>query len=261
MLFEAGAHLIVDRKTVGGIRMTDNDLSSNKPKRFYKEAAAVSVEDGFAIHLDGRPVRTPLGSRLVVPGQPLAEAIATEWRQQEDAIVPSSMPLCGYVNTAIDRVGEDRRTVFETLMKFADTDLLCYRADEPVDLVKEQMENWQPLLDWAAESLGVALQVTVGILPVKQPVEAMDALKGKLSGLDNMELTAVASLAAACGSLILALALLEGRINAERAFSLSQLDEDFQSERWGMDSEARAIQEKLKENIASAALLLTLHQQ
>ena len=119
-----------------------------KPKRFYKDAQLVSLEAGYAVHLDGKPVRTPMGKLLIIPVQALGEAVVGEWQAQGDAIDPASMPLCGYANTAIDRVGKDRQTVFDNLMYFAGSDLLCYRADQPDDLVKRQSENWQPVLDW-----------------------------------------------------------------------------------------------------------------
>lgn len=225
-------------------------------KRFYEDAAAVAVAEGFAIELDGRPVRTPMGKPLVLPARSLAEAIAAEWRDQGDAIDPHSMPLSGLANTAIDRVGQDRQTVLDSVLSFAETDLLCYRAEQPNDLVSRQAAGWQPLLDWAGESFGAQLRVTTGVLPVDQPAEALRALTEKLYGLDDMELTAVASLAAACGSLILALAVAEERIDHEQAFHLSQLDETYQNERWGLDSEAEDRQRRLRRDLASAALFL-----
>ncbi|MBL6932857.1 MAG: ATPase [Rhodospirillales bacterium] len=241
--------------------MTEKSSFTNKPKRFYKNATAAKEKDGYAIHLDERAVRTPMGQPLILPTLPLAQAIVEEWQDQGDAIIPASMPLCGYANTAIDRVGKERETVFATLMKFSATDLLCYRAHEPDALVKRQVDNWQPLLDWAAESLGVKLNVTTGVLPIEQPSQAHEALETKLSALDDMELTAVASLAAACNSIILALALNDNRIDDQQAFDISQLDEMFQIERWGHDSEAQANQELLRQNIASASLFLLLLRQ
>lgn len=241
--------------------MTQKETPSNNPGRFYKDASAAAVDGGFGVFLDDKPVRTPLGDGLLLPVHSLARAIVAEWQAQGEAIDPSSMPLCGYANTAIDRVGKDRKTVLDTLLKYAETDLLCYRADQPDDLVKKQNDDWQPLLDWAHQALGAALQVTVGVLPIEQSPEAMTALGNAVADLDDMELSAVASIAAACGSLVLALALSGGRIDALQAFQLSQLDEDFQSQRWGIDSEAKALQEKTRENIASAALFLSLLRQ
>lgn len=233
------------------------DTPKPTPKRFYEDAAAVVVAEGYAIELDGRPVRTPMGKPLVLPVQSLAEAIAQEWRDQGDKIDPHSMPLGGMANTAIDRVGTDRSTIMGNLLHFAETDMLCYRAEQPEDLAWRQSEEWQPLLDWAEENIGAYLRVTTGVLPVDQPDETMQALNEKLFHLGDMELTAVASLAAACGSLILALAVAEERIDDEQAFQLSQLDESYQNERWGLDSEAQARQRRLRQDLASATLFLS----
>jgi chaperone required for assembly of F1-ATPase len=231
---------------------------NDKPTRFYKEANVVQLEDGYAIQLDGRPVRTPLGQAQLLMSKALAEAIADEWRSQGDKVDPASMPLCGYANTAIDRIGNNRQIIFDDVLNFASTDLLCYRSEAPDDLVARQNEQWQPLLDWSAETMGGELQVTVGVLPVKQPVKAIEALANKLQQLDDMELAGIASLTAACGSLILALALAEGRIDADHAFDFAQLDEIYQNERWGADEESKVRQKNLKKDIVSAALFLSL---
>lgn len=235
----------------------------NKPaaKRFYEQASAVETEAGFAVHLDDRPVRTPLGQPFVVPTKSLADAIVAEWQAQGDTIDPTSMPICGFANTAIDRIGKERDTITATLLKYAETDLLCYRADQPEELATRQSEQWQPLLDWAGETFQANFQVTAGVLPIDQSTETMQALNNAIAELDDMELTAVASLAAACGSLVLALALEKGRITPHEAFQLSQLDELFQSERWGLDSEAEARLDKLERDMASAAHFLALLRQ
>jgi len=234
------------------------DLLNDKPARFYKEASVVQLDEGYTIELDGRPVRTPLGRAQLLMSKELTEAIADEWRAQGEKVDPASMPLCGYANTAIDRIGNSRQIIFDDVLNFAGTDLLCYRSEEPDDLVARQVDQWQPLLDWAAETLGAKLLVTAGVLPVKQPDESIEALANKMQQLDDMELAGIASLTAACGSLILALALAEGRIDADQAYNCAQLDEIFQNERWGSDEEAKVRQQNLKNDIASAALFLSL---
>jgi len=231
------------------------------PKRFFKEAAAVQVDGGYTIELDARAVRTPLGKAFIVPVRPLAEAIAAEWQAQGESIDPASMPLGGYANTAIDRVGMERPAVLANLRHFAETDLLCYRAEQPADLADRQLQQWQPIVDWAAEALGAHLKVTTGVLPIEQPPEALEAITRSLQQLDDMTLTAIASLAAVAGSIILALAVGEDRIDAEQAFQLAQLDESFQSERWGVDGEAQASAQQLKNDITSAVLFLSLLRQ
>jgi chaperone required for assembly of F1-ATPase len=226
--------------------------------RFYKEVNIIQCDSGYAVELDGQSVPTPLGQPQIVASKALVEAMAAEWRAQGKKVVPASMPLSGYVNTAIDRIGNNRETILKSVLNFAGTDLLCYRCEEPEDLATRQNEYWQPLLDWAADSMGVELEVTLSILPVKQPIKAIEALVNKLQKLDDMELSGVASLAAACGSLIIALALAEGKIDPRHAFDCSQLDQIYQNERWGVDEEAKVAQKNLENDIASAALFLSL---
>jgi len=227
-------------------------------RRFYAAAAAAESEDGFAVHLDGRPVRTPGGCLLRVPTRSLAEAIAAEWDDQGETIQPSSMPLTQLASTALDRVGPERETITGYLMAYAGTDLLCYRAESPADLAERQAQEWQPLLDWAAETLAAPLVSTVSVLAVAQPDHAVAALAEHLESQDCWRLTAIQAAAAATGSLVLALALTQARIDADTAWSLSQLDETYQIEQWGEDAEATARRAALKRDIAAAERLLAL---
>lgn len=233
-------------------------MSLNTLRRFYDAATAAESEDGFVVHLDGRPVRTPGGRFLLLPSRPLAEAIAAEWQAQVETVKPATMPLTQLSSTALDRVGPERETITGYLMAYAGTDLLCYRAEFPTDLAERQSTAWQPLLDWAAETLKAPLVSTVSVLAVTQPDHAVAALAAHLDGQDAWRLTAIQAAAAATGSLVLALALAEARIDAETAWSLSQLDETFQIEQWGEDAEATARRTALKGDIAAAERLLAL---
>ncbi len=227
-------------------------------KRFYKEAAARRETDGHAILLDGKPVRTPAGRRLVLPNQALAEAVAEEWQGQGATIVPAAMPLTAIANTAIDRIALARDDAVTGLMRYAETDLLCYRAEGPADLVARQAVVWQAVLDWASVHLGATLAVTAGVVPVAQPPEALAALRAVLRGYDDFRLAVLSTAVAATGSLILGLALVEGRLSADEAFAAAQLDETYQNEFWGEDPEAAARREGLKADIAAAGALLRL---
>lgn len=227
-------------------------------KRFYKQASAAEGADGFAVHLDGRPVKTPAGRRLAVPFRPLAEAMAEEWEAQVEEIKPHTMPMTQLASTALDRIGPERATILDQLARFADTDLLCYRADFPPDLVKRQTSQWQPLLDWAAELTGGRLAVTSGVVAVVQPAEAVAALTGRLASYDDWQLTAAQAACAASGSLVLALALVEGRLSGEQTYEISQLDETYQIEQWGEDAEAAARRAALRRDIVAAERLLLL---
>lgn len=227
-------------------------------KRFYTQATVGGSEDGFAVLLDGRPVKTPAGKRLAVPSQRLAEAIAEEWREQGEEITPSAMPLTQLASTALDRVGPERTVIHEQLLHYAGTDLLCYRARSPGDLVARQTQGWQPLLDWAAETVGARLLSTDAIIAVEQPADAVAALAARLDSHDVWRLTVTQAACAACGSLVLGLALAEGRIAAAEAFALSQLDETYQIEQWGEDWEATRRRDALMRDLLAAETLRDL---
>ena len=168
-------------------------------KRFYNEASAIKVDDGFTVVLDGKPVKTPGKRNLVVPFEAVAEAIAGEWQEQGEVINVPAMAMLRLAATAIDRVAINRAEVDAVTLKFAETDLLCYRAGEPPELVARQAKSWQPLLDWADSSLQAPLVITEGVAPVVQPHEALHGLGAALTALSNLEVTAVSGIAAATG--------------------------------------------------------------
>jgi chaperone required for assembly of F1-ATPase len=222
-------------------------------KRVYKTAAIAATEsgEGYVVTLDGKHLHSPGQQPLIVPSVALAEAIAGEWAGQGPEIVPTSMPLTRLVATATDRVAAQRRAVVEELMRFADTDLLCYRATEPVALAARQAALWQPLLDWAAARFGADLAVVAGLMPCPQPDAALAALRRAVEALDDFALTGLMVATAAAGSLVIGLALIEGRISGEEAFAVSQLDETFQIEQWGEDPAATARRAALKDDLVS----------
>lgn len=227
-------------------------------KRFYTDAAATEIDGAYHVTLDGKPIKTPAGADLSVTQKPLAEAMAGEWAAQGEDISPLSMPLCRLVATAIDRVRPKRLDVEDITLKFAETDLLCYWAEDPPALIERHQEQWQPMLDWAVEELGAGLVATAGISPILQPVTAIDAMRKALEALDDLRLIAVSSIAAATGSLILAFALERGRITVERTFEISMVDENYQMEQWGEDWEAKEKHDRSLLDIRESALLLEL---
>ncbi len=228
-------------------------------KRFYRQAAAVAADDGgYGVALDGRPVRTPGGAPLSVPAKALAEAIAGEWREQEGEIRPLAMPLMCLAATAIDRVTRERKAIAGQVAAYGGSDLLCYRAEEPAGLVARQAEYWQPLLDWAAAEYGARLAVADGVTPVEQDDAALAALARAVEAHDDFRLAGLSQLTAICGSLILGLAVAARRIGAQEAVAASQLDEDWQAEKWGQDDAAKARREALAAEIAAAARFLEL---
>jgi chaperone required for assembly of F1-ATPase len=214
--------------------------------------------DGYRVLLDGRDVRTPAGAVLRLPTRDLAEAVAAEWRAQDKTIEPDRMPLTALAVTAIDRAGAERAAVDAALTRYAATDLVCYWADAPDDLVQLQRHTWLPLLDWAREACGARLRVTAGVVPVQQDAAAVDALGRAVARLSGLELGALCSAVAASGSLVVGLALVRGRICAADAYAAALLDERFQAERWGEDAEAGRRRLRLRDDLGAVERFLCL---
>lgn len=227
-------------------------------KRFYQEVAVAAGEEGFGVTLDGKPVKTPAGQTLAVPTAALAGSLADEWSAQGETIVPATMPLMQLVTTAIDRMPLTRGHVLGYVAGFGASDVLCYRAEQPSDLAAMQAARWQPWLDWARRDLGASLSVTTGIVPVTQDPDSVAVLRTRAEASDDWTLTALQSLAPCLGSLVLALAVVEGKLEPDTAFELSRLDEAFQNERWGLDSDAKARNDGLRQEILAAARMLEL---
>ena len=223
-------------------------------KRFYKE---VGIANG-AIQLDGRAVRTPARALLVLPTAALAESVAAEWRAQGDSIDPRSMPLTGLANAAIDRVAPDAAAFARPIALYAETDLLCYRADESPELVARQAASWDPLLAWASRRYDVHFAVTTGIVHVAQPTTTVARLSEALTALDAFSLAAMSPLVTISGSLVTALALLEREIDAETAFDVTHLDELWQVEKWGEDFLATQTREAHRADFLAAARFAAL---
>jgi chaperone required for assembly of F1-ATPase len=227
-------------------------------KRHYKNASTQAVEGGFGVALDARALLTPAKLPLVVPRRALAEAIAAEWQAQANEVRPHTMPLMRLASTAIDLVAKRHADVVAEIANFAETDLVCYRADGPAQLVARQRAIWQPLIDWTTLRYDAPLAVTAGIIPVTQKPATLRALAIAVAAYEPMSLTALHAATTASGSLVIALALMEGRLDAEGAFAASQLDESFQIERWGEDYEAADRRAALKADIAMAARFIAL---
>ena len=227
-------------------------------KRFYKEAKVTAAGDEFGVQLDGKPLLTPGKRALRVPSRALAEAIAAEWQGQGVTVKPLELPLTRLVSTALDRVEPRSADVIGEIAKYATTDLLCYRADEPRELIERQAQIWQPLLDWTEARFAAPLTVTQGILPVEQDPETLAAIERAIAAHDSLQLVALHLATASCGSVVLGLALLAERLSPEEAFAAAALDESFQIERWGEDAEQTQRRDALKEDIALAARFAAL---
>lgn len=233
-------------------------MSAWKAKRFWKEARAEVCDGGFTVRLDGRAVKTPAKVPLVVPTLAMAEAIAAEWDAQQGEVKPDTMPVTRAANSAIDKIVPQCAAVVEIVAAYGGSDLLCYRAVGPEALIARQAAGWDPVLDWAAQALGVRLAVTQGVMHVAQDEGALARLTARVEGFDPFRLAAFHDLVAISGSLVLALAVTEGRLTAEEAWALSRIDEHWQVEQWGEDEEAAASEAARHEGFVAAARFFAL---
>lgn len=213
-------------------------MTTWQAKRFWKAASVRKAGDGWEVVLDDRPLRTPGKLPLIVPTRALAEAIAAEWDAQTDVIDPRTMPMTRSANSAIERVAPQFDDVVTMLAEYGDTDLLSYRAERPDRLVQAQAAAWDPLIDWAATDLRAPLQITHGVSPVPQSKASLLNLRAEVAKLDVFGLTALHDLVTLPGSLILGLAVINGKLDADQAHAASRIDEEFQADSWGRDDEA-----------------------
>lgn len=229
-------------------------------KRFWTEVEVTETEAGFAITLDGRPVRTPAKAALSLPSRRLAERVAAEWDAQGEIVDPRGMPFTRSANAAIDKVVPQRAEVVAMLAAYGDADLLCYRADAPDALVARQAAAWDPALDWAAVRFGARLVPRTGVVHVAQDADALGRLAEAVDGFDPFRLTALHDLVTLSGSLVLGLAAAEGWRDADMVWDLSRIDEHWQQEQWGHDDEAAEAAEIRRRSFQHAKMFHDLCQ-
>jgi chaperone required for assembly of F1-ATPase len=230
-------------------------------KRFWKDVSVEREGEGWAIKLDGRPVKTPARATLVAPAEALAQAIVEEWRSVEGEIEPRKMPLTGLANAAIDRVAPERQAFAGGLARYAEADLACYRAEGPRALIERQEEQWDRLLGWARRRYDVDFTTTSGVMHVAQPAATVERLSHAVAALDPFRLAGLSPLVTIGGSLVAALAVLEKAITPDQAWEAVSVDEQWQLEQWGSDAEAEAALEIRRRDFMAAAKFLELLEQ
>ncbi len=248
-----------DEKAAGPIKIPGKEaLAPPLPKRFYKDVSVGDAERGFAVLLDGRPVRTPAKAPLVLPTRALADAIAAEWAAQGEQINPAAMPLSKLAITAIDGVAKNIADVAADIVKFAGSDLLCYRAETPVALADLQAQAWDPVLRWAQDELGARFRLGAGVMPVEQSPAALEKIAAAIEPFDAMPLTSLHVMTTLLGSALLALAHAKGEISADVAWAAAHVDEDWQISQWGVDVEAAERRAKRLREMQAASRFLEL---
>jgi len=224
-------------------------------RRFWKH---VTVDAERGVRLDDRPVRTPGRAPLLLPTAPLADAVAEEWRVVGEDIDPRAMPLTGLANAAIDRIAPDSAAFAAGLAAYGESDLLCYRADGPPDLVARQAAAWDPPLDWARDRYDVHFEIATGVMHRAQPEATVERLGAAIAARPAFELAPLSPVVTITGSLVLALALAERTMEADAVWAAANLDEDWQAEQWGEDDLAIKARETRRRDFDAAARFLGL---
>ncbi|MFM8701099.1 MAG: ATP12 family chaperone protein [Hyphomicrobiales bacterium] len=231
-----GTDVVVDP-----VALAHRDLAGALPRRFWARVDLGPVEQGFHLLLDGRPARTPARRPLALPNEAVGRLVAEEWTRIGETIDPSLMPCTKIVNSAIDGVAHDIAGVRADFVKYAESDLLCYRTRHPERLAELQKESWDPILAWGHARFGARFTLAEGIVYVEQPKTSIAAIANHVSGIsDVFHLAALHVVTTLTGSVLLALAVSENQLSTGDAWTLAHLDEDFQMEVWGHDEEAMA---------------------
>ena len=227
-------------------------------KRFWEAAVAIATEDGYAIALDGRRVKTPAKADLILPTEDMANAVAAEWNNVGDTIDPREMPLTGLANAAIDRIAPDKEQFAKGVALYSESDLTCYRAEGPDALVQWQQEAWDVLLEWARRRYDVDFAICTGVMHVEQPADTVRKLSHEVMALDAFYLAGLSQMVTIGGSLVAALAVNEEMMPADSVWEAVSLDDRWQLEEWGEDAEARAALDARRRDFLAAARFLEL---
>lgn len=234
-------------------------MTAPLPKRFYTQVSVGEAPGGgFQILLDGRPVRTPKKLPLNVPTRALADAIAAEWAAQVERIDPHTMPLSKLAITAIDGVSSNMAEVAQDIVRYAGSDLLCYRAEAPMELVELQARTWDPIVGWIEAETGARFLLAEGVMPVRQNRYALQRVGDLVAPYDAMQLSALHVMTTLTGSAFLALAAAKARLSAEEAWAAAHIDEDWQIARWGVDEEATERRARRRTEMLAASQFLGL---
>jgi chaperone required for assembly of F1-ATPase len=256
---DLSSHIFISPEERDPLKLARKDSRPALPKRFYKDVAIAAEPSGFAVTLDGRKVKTPAKAELILPVQAAAEATAEEWRAQGDEIDPRTMPLTRLVNSALDGVARDVPSVIEDIVRYAGSDLVCYRAAEPEGLVAAQSEAWDPVLAFARDELGARFICVEGVTFVEQPLRAIAAVRDAVvqsTGERPLALAALHVMTTLTGSVLLALAVARRELSPEAAWDAAHVDENFQMAAWGADAEALERRARRFKEMEAATRLL-----
>lgn len=233
-------------------------MQQPKPKRFYTTVNVAPQQDGtFHILLDDKTLRTPARNTLAVTSAALADLLRAEWDAQTDHVDADAMPIMRIHAIAIDRVPHDRALITDDMLRYLETDLVCYFSDDG-EIAARQLQHFTPLLDWFAAHYGAALQTTDGLMPVAQPEALFTRIRSELDALDALSLAALALMTPLVGSIVLALAMQHRVMTLDALLVAARIEEDMQAERYGLDPLVAAAWEPKKRDIIGAAAIISV---
>ena len=230
----------------------------SETKRFFKDAQTVEIDNFFQVELDGKPLVTPEKRSLKLSTRKLADAVCSEWREQDKKIDSKSLRITQLANTAIDKVGPKLNELVSEIHTYVNTDLLCYRVNTPEDLAIKQNERWSIPVNWLRTTYEIDLAVTQGIQPIEQSAEALTKLKALIACYDAFKFSGLLSITSLTGSIVLAISLTEGFLDVEQVYEMAFLDEIYQESRWGTDHEANSRREYIREEIQQTKYFIQL---
>lgn len=232
-------------------------------KRFYKVVSVGEHSNGFSVELDGKPVKTPERETLLVPNRAIADELMREWMAQEEDIIPDSMPITQIATTLQDRIPKQRKAMEAAVLKYLDTDLICYRAGEPPELAQAQAEAWDEWTEWAAMEFGMPLKTTTALQAVTQDSVIHQKLAERVENMDDARFTILQIVVPLCGSVILGLAFVEGVNTADKVFAAATIEEThkaalYNEEKYGADPAQEKRFDSMKRDLGSAEKFLSL---
>ena len=221
-------------------------------EKFYKKVSISEYHSGWIVSLDEKTLKTPQNNKLILPTKNLATAILNEWDGQDTEVDPMSMPLTRLANSTIDKTQAKRKKAIEKICSYAHTDAGCYQIEEPKDLVERQVAEWAPLLEWLYEEWGIKLLITKGIKQIEQTKETIERVLDIVSSYNDFGLTSLHALTDDCSSIVIALAVMEGQLNIERALCCATLEQQHQMSLWGEDPAILCQHNELRDDISNA---------
>ncbi len=228
-----------------------SDYTRPRPKRFWAKTATSSAEDGFRVLLDGRPVKTPAGSSLVLPSLELARRIESEWSSVSEHLDYEALPLTRLAFAAIDIMPHGQSETIVEVLRYAETDLVSYPSTYPEALQAREDAVWLPLIAWTGLALDLHFEQNRSLVHRPQPAPTLEKLQALVTAMSPWQQAGLMSAIPLLGSVVLALALSRGQVSGEQALAASLIGEDFQADIWGRDAEAALRADSMKKHALS----------